>query len=128
LLLFWKPPRESLPKISIDQEKIRTVLMGILDNAIRYTKKGNIVVTISAQPKSVIISVKDTGKGLTKEEVNDVFTSFKRGKAAQALWTEGVGLSLYIAKQFVETHRGKIWAESPGPEQGSTFFIELPPQ
>jgi len=126
LNLVWKMPSENLPRVSIDQEKIRTVLMGVLDNAIRYTEKGSINVEISAQPKTVTTSVIDTGKGLTPEELKDVFTSFKRGKTAQALWTEGVGLSLYIAKQLVEAHGGRIWAESKGHGKGSTFFVELP--
>ncbi len=115
--------------------------MGILDNAIRYTKQGSI--TISIKPpaftkvtagkqdsklknRGLVISVADTGKGMTTEELQNAFTSFRRGKPAQALWTEGVGLSLYIAKQFVEAHGGRIWAESPGEGKGSTFFVELP--
>ncbi|HEX9721882.1 MAG TPA: HAMP domain-containing sensor histidine kinase [Candidatus Paceibacterota bacterium] len=137
LKIKWNPPVENLPKISIDQEKIRTVLLGVLDNAIRYTKEGSITVCLKAKKNrpahrslgeggGVVISVADTGKGLTQEELQDVFTSFKRGKTAQALWTEGVGLSLFTAKQFVEAHAGRIWAESKGTGQGSTFFVELP--
>ena len=127
LNLMWKMPTENLPHVSIDQDKIRTVLMGVLDNAIRYTEKGTITVRLEAQKsRGVMISVADTGKGLTPEGRKDVFTSFKRGKTAQALWTEGVGLSLYIAKQLVEAHNGRIWAESPGPAKGSTFYINLP--
>jgi signal transduction histidine kinase len=130
LKIIWNSSTENFPKVSLDQEKIRTVLLGVLDNAIRYTKEGSIEVKLEARnPKSektVTISVKDTGKGLTTEEIKDVFTSFKRGKTAQALWTEGVGLSLFTAKQFIEAHNGKIYAESPGPEQGTTFFVELP--
>ena len=137
LNLMWKMPSENLPHVSIDQEKIRTVLTGVLDNAIRYTEKGGVAIQIKeqkthlrqgygGQSRGVLISVADTGKGLTPEERKDVFTSFKRGKTAQALWTEGVGLSLYIAKQLVEAHNGRIWAESPGPGQGTTFFVELP--
>ena len=130
LTLNWNPPTKSMPQVPIDQEKMRTVLMGILDNAVRYTKEGSIEVKLEARnPKSektVTLSVKDTGKGLTPEEIKDVFTSFKRGKTAQALWTEGVGLSLYVAKQFVEAHGGRIWAESAGTEKGSAFYVNLP--
>ncbi|MBI2098445.1 MAG: hypothetical protein HYT49_02170 [Candidatus Wildermuthbacteria bacterium] len=137
LNLMWKMPTENLPHVSIDQDKIRTVLSGVLDNAIRYTEKGSITIQIKeqktrlrlgegGQSREVLISVADTGKGLTKEEIKDIFTSFKRGKTAQALWTEGVGLSLYIAKQLVEAHGDRIWAESKGPGRGSTFYINLP--
>ncbi|MEK7542676.1 MAG: ATP-binding protein [Patescibacteria group bacterium] len=131
LTLTWRARPKALPQVAIDQEKIRTVLTGVLDNAVRYTKQGSIVVNLKEQReksknKTILISVTDTGKGMTTEELQNAFTSFRRGKTAQALWTEGVGLSLYIAKQFVEAHGGKIWAKSPGKGKGSSFFIELP--
>jgi signal transduction histidine kinase len=131
LVLLWKPPAKAIPQTSLDREKIHTVLINILDNAIRYTKKGSVTIRIERknagyEEKGVIISVADTGKGLTAQEVKDIFVSFKRGKTAQALWPEGVGLNLYIAKQFIDAHGGKIWVESAGIGKGSTFFMQLP--
>jgi len=72
------------------------------------------------------IVVSDTGVGLTKYELSKMFESFSRGMAGTRLYTEGVGLGLYIARRFVEMHQGKIWAESKGKGKGSTFYIELP--
>src|SRR3989338_3855902 len=138
LKLIFEKSEESLPEISLDEEKIRNALLNILDNAIRYTKKGKI--TIRAYQKqeenvrrqasnitsSIMIEVKDTGDGMTQEELNHLFESFSRGGAGTRTSTEGAGLGLYIAKQFVNLHKGKIWAESKGRGEGSTFFIELP--
>ncbi len=55
-----------------------------------------------------------------------MFESFSRGAAGTRLYTEGVGLGLYVAKKFVEMNKGKIWAESKGKGKGSIFYIELP--
>tara|TARA_Y100000310_G_C20293717_1_gene628378 strand:- start:326 stop:523 length:198 start_codon:yes stop_codon:yes gene_type:complete len=65
---------------------------------------------------------------MSKEELRHLFESFSRGKAGTKMWTEGAGLGLYIAKQFVEMHKGRIWATSLGKGKGSTFFVELPVQ
>ena len=65
---------------------------------------------------------------MTKEELSKLFESFSRGTAGKRLYTEGVGLGLYIAKKFIEMHNGRVWAESEGKEKGSIFFIELPIQ
>jgi len=115
-----------LPKISVDREKIRQVIMNVVDNAIRYTEKGGVTVQIKNQKSKIKIIVKDTGAGLTKYELSKMFESFSRGAAGTRLYTEGVGLGLYVAKRFVEMHHGKIWAESKGKGKGSTFYIELP--
>jgi len=73
------------------------------------------------------ISIEDTGIGLTQEETKDIFTKFfERGEEAEKIYTTGRGIGLYIAKNIIEVHRGKIWAESEGEERGSTFYIELP--
>ncbi|MDZ4232078.1 MAG: ATP-binding protein, partial [Candidatus Pacearchaeota archaeon] len=92
-------------------------------------------VSVTAKPenrnlatRSVVISVKDTGEGMAKEEIEHLFESFSRGKAGSKMWTEGAGLGLYIAKQFVSMHKGRIKAESPGKGKGSTFTVELPVQ
>ncbi len=131
LKLLFEKPEESLPEVSLDEEKIRNVLLNILDNAIRYTKKGKITVNVKNQVSNVktpnlLISVKDTGDGMTQEEISHLFESFSRGGAGTRTSTEGAGLGLYIAKQFIKLHKGNIWAESQGRGEGSTFYIELP--
>ena len=63
---------------------------------------------------------------MTKEELLKMFESFSRGMAGTRLYTEGAGLGLYVARRFIEMHKGRIWAESEGKEKGSTFYIELP--
>ncbi|MBZ9569448.1 ATP-binding protein, partial [Patescibacteria group bacterium] len=72
------------------------------------------------------IKVSDTGVGMEKGEIDILFEVMTRGRAGMRLWTEGTGLGLYIARKFVEMHQGKVWAESPGKDKGSTFYIELP--
>lgn len=120
--------KKALQKISIDQDKIRQAILNIIDNAIRYTTKGGITVSIQQNNpnEKIIIAIKDTGEGMVKEEISDLFESFSIGKAGSKLWTEGTGLGLYVAKKFVEMNKGKIWAESLGKGKGSTFYIELP--
>lgn len=133
LKLVLQKSKLPLPSFNMDPAKVRNIILNIIDNAIRYTNKGSIVLELTPQPedrilqtKSVLITIKDTGEGMSKEELEHLFESFSRGKTGTKLWTEGAGLGLYIAKQFVQMHKGKIWANSPGKGKGSTFFIELP--
>jgi len=97
-----------------------------VDNAIRYTQKGGVTVKLQTMDGRLQIVVSDTGEGLTKEEKEKLFERFSRGSAGTKFWTEGAGLGLYIARKFVEMHKGKIWAESEGRGKGSTFYVELP--
>jgi len=131
IIKFKKPKR--LPKTLLDKSKIRQVILNILDNAIKYTNQGHISVTIKQEDedgdkkeKRIIVSIADTGEGMTQKEIDSLFQSFSRGTAGSRLWTEGAGLGLYVAKKFVEMHNGKVWAESKGKKKGSTFHIELP--
>jgi signal transduction histidine kinase len=126
IYLKFEKPKKLLSKILADRNKIRQVIMNVVDNAIRYTEHGGVTVQIQNPKSKIQIIVSDTGEGLTKYELSKMFESFSRGMAGTRLYTEGVGLGLYIAKKFVEMHEGKIWAESKGKSKGSTFFIELP--
>lgn len=128
--IYLKFKKEKLPKIKIDAERIRQVILNIVDNAIRYTNKGGITIKAfkinKINNKKIRIEISDTGAGMTKEEISKIFKSFSRAGAGSRFYTEGVGLGLYVARKFVELHRGKIWATSPGRGKGSTFYIELP--
>jgi len=126
LSISWKKPEESLPKVSVDKDKIRQVILNLIDNAIRYTEEGEISVKCGIEDDKFEMSVEDTGPGMTKEELSSIFESFRRGSAGKTTWTGGSGLGLYIAKKYVDLHGGRIWAESPGKGKGSTFHLELP--
>lgn len=128
--LVFEKSEELIPQVTLDEAKIRNVLLNVVDNAIRYTKKGKITIRAYQKQKesSIVIEVKDTGDGMTQEELSHLFESFSRGGAGTRTSTEGAGLGLYIAKQFMKLHKGQIWAESQGRGEGSTFFIELPMQ
>ncbi|MBU4023179.1 HAMP domain-containing histidine kinase [Patescibacteria group bacterium] len=117
---------DSLPLIPLDKEKINQVIMNIIDNAIKYTEKGGIIIKCKMKNEKLKITIADTGLGMSKEQLGEIFQKFNRGTAGETHWASGAGLGLYIAKEFTELHNGKIWAESGGEGKGSTFNIELP--
>jgi len=119
-------PSEPLPKIMLDQDKIRQVILNIVDNAVKYTREGGITIKLEKLNLEEQIKVSDTGEGMDEKEIQSLFRVFSRATAGIQLHTEGAGIGLYIARQFVEMHGGKIWAESPGKRKGSTFIVQLP--
>jgi signal transduction histidine kinase len=125
LYLKFEKPKE-VPKILIDKEKIREIILNLVDNAIKYTQEGGVEVKLQILNNRLQIVVADTGEGLTKEEKAKLFESFSRGSAGQKYWVEGAGIGLYVAKKIVELHQGKIWVESEGRGKGSKFYVELP--
>jgi signal transduction histidine kinase len=126
LYLEWKKPLVSLPLIYLDREKIRDVLINLIDNSIKYTKSGGVSVELGIFGNNVRIFVKDTGEGMDENDLEKIFDIFSRGSTGKKIDTEGAGLGLYIVKKFVEMHKGKVWAESGGKGKGSTFIVELP--
>ncbi len=109
-----------------DQGKLRQVILNIVDNAIKYTREGEITLKLKKLDEQEEIRISDTGEGMDEKELNSLFQMFSRATAGTQLHTEGTGLGLYVAKQFIEMHAGKIWAESKGKGKGSTFIIQLP--
>ncbi|MCX6760736.1 MAG: ATP-binding protein [Candidatus Nealsonbacteria bacterium] len=126
LYLKLEKPEASLPKIFIDKDKMKQVIMNLMDNAIKYTNQGGVTIRAKSHDSKVRIEISDTGDGMAEEEISKLFKSFSRGSAGNKLSAEGAGLGLHIAKRFVDFHNGRIWAESPGKGKGSTVFIELP--
>jgi signal transduction histidine kinase len=111
--------------VRIDVIRIRQVFQNLLDNSYKYTEKGSIVVTVTEEQKSFLVSVKDTGLGMSKELLPVLFEQFRRDPSV-AKKIQGTGLGLFISKQFVLGHGGEIWAESAGKGTGSAFFVRLP--
>jgi signal transduction histidine kinase len=110
--------------INGDEEKIRQVVINLIDNSIKYTPEGSINVRISKQGSKVLLAIKDTGMGMTEEIRQTLFKKFARGEGGKVN-TSGSGLGLYLAKEISEAHNGRVWVESPGPGKGSTFFVEF---
>jgi len=115
---------------TIDKEKIYTVLSNILINAIDYTPQGGEISIKSSIDKNFLtISVKDNGIGLTEEEKNCLFKPFGKIERYGKGWDiniGGMGMGLYISKEIIELHGGKIWVESEGRSKGSEFHFSLP--
>jgi signal transduction histidine kinase len=97
----------------------------LIDNAIKYTDKGSINVELGRQDNKVRFGVSDTGIGIAPEVMPKLFEKFIRANGAGEVNITGTGLGLYVAKQIVEAHGGKIWAESEGVGKGSRFVVEI---
>lgn len=112
--------------INGDLEKVRQVVLNVIDNAIKYTEKGSITVNLSKDVSHgmIRVAVTDTGMGISPEEKQRLFQKFSRG-AGGKINTTGSGLGLYLAKQIAEAHGGEVIIDSPGVGLGSTFTIEL---
>ena len=133
IYLKFEKPKIPFPKLNLDPEKLKEVIFNIVDNGIKYTSKGGVTIKVRILDSSerwesgVQIQVKDTGIGMAEEEVKEVFDRFfERGEKAKEVYAIGRGIGLYIANQIIKAHNGRVWAESPGKEKGSTFYIELP--
>lgn len=110
-----------------DEEKIREhVIRNLIDNAIRYTPSGAIQVKLSDGDGKIHFSVKDSGVGITPEDMKNLFTEGGHGKDSIKVNVHSTGYGLFIAKQVVGAEGGKIWAESEGAGKGSRFTVELP--
>jgi signal transduction histidine kinase len=118
---------EGLPLGSADEDRITQVLVNLTANAVQYTPEGGDV-TISAvrQDEEILITVKDSGIGIPPEHIKNLFTRFYRvDKSRSRNAGGGSGIGLTIARHLVEAHGGRIWVESNGEGQGSTFGFSL---
>ncbi|OGO19244.1 MAG: hypothetical protein A2144_02115 [Chloroflexi bacterium RBG_16_50_9] len=116
---------EGLPQVNIDPQRISQVLGNLLDNALAHTSRGAITVTARWHDRWLEVSVADTGEGIPKEELPNIFERFYRIDKSRARATGGIGLGLTIARRLVEAHGGKIEVEST-LGRGSRFTFTLP--
>jgi Amt family ammonium transporter len=115
---------QPFPKIMVwaDKDKMSRAVSNLIDNAIKYTpENGRISVNLSEEEKHVRFEVSDTGEGIPLEKIDKVFDKFERISSKDG----GHGLGLFITKDYVELHKGRIWVESKLNE-GSKFIILLP--
>ena len=116
---------ERFPIVDADPHRIEQVLRNLLDNAVKYSQGGLIVVRGEVHGDEVVVSVADQGVGIAPEHLNRLFEKFFRVKLALGRHVVGSGLGLPIAHTIMESHGGRIWAESQ-LGQGSTFYFTLP--
>ncbi len=114
------------PIVDADPRWIRQVLRNLLDNAVKYSPDGGlIVIRGETRPAHVVISIADQGIGISPEDLIPLFEKFFRVRSAVNYHISGTGLGLPIARVIVEGHGGRIWVESK-PGQGTTVFFSLP--
>ncbi|GAP18910.1 sensor histidine kinase [Levilinea saccharolytica] len=116
-----------LPDVLVDKDRIIQVLTNLVGNALQYTPNGGkVTMTTRRERSEILFSVKDTGIGISAEQLTHVFNRFYRTDKSRNRASGGSGIGLTIAKALVQAHQGKIWAESSGEGKGSTFSFLIP--
>ncbi|OAL84707.1 response regulator [Bacillus amyloliquefaciens] len=114
---------DGLPLVLADENRFRQILTNLVENAIKYTSEGNIILSAeSLNDKMIQITVADTGSGIPEADLETIFDSFQQAGGTEE---DGTGLGLSIVKQLVKLQNGDIWAESAAA-QGSAFHFTLP--
>lgn len=126
LALEYNVAEKGQYNITADKEKLKQVVMNIVDNSVKYTPQGKIMVNLESDNKKIKLTIKDTGIGISKDVIPKLFSKFSRATNANKTNIRGTGLGLFIAKEIVNAHKGKVWVESEGEGKGSTFMFELP--
>lgn len=123
-IVFTGPEKFKAP---FDRVRINQVLSNLISNAIKYTDAGQIDITLAVDAKNnqLTVGVKDSGIGVAREDLNELFSKFKQLKSGDRS-RKGTGLGLVVCKGIVEAHGGKIWGESGGENMGSTFYFSVP--
>jgi len=126
---------EDLPSVSVDRDRISQVFYNLIANALQYTSEGDTVkigtrldrsIAGGADDPVIMVSVEDTGEGISEEDLPYVFDHFYRVDESRARVSGGSGIGLAIVKHLVEAHGGRVWARSE-LGNGSSFFFTLPP-
>lgn len=129
ILLFQNRDAGELA-VNGDPDKLREVVTNLVDNAIKYTASGRVVVELYAQERAgrrwLTLKVQDSGIGIKTADLAKMFTKFTRTEEARRLRPDGMGLGLYIVKKIIDDHGGEVTVASPGLGRGSAFSVMLP--
>ena len=110
-----------LPKVNADSSRLQRVFVNLISNAMKHTKNGTILIKAEEDKNFIKVTVKDTGSGISEEDMPHIWERYYKGKHSET----GTGLGLYICKFIIESHGGKIWAESE-VGKGTAFMFTLP--
>lgn len=133
LQFVYEVPKEPLPPMLLDPNRLKQVLINIIGNAVKYTPKGSVVVTTVLRPEDNQIEIKcaDTGLGMTAKEREKLFTKFYRVKTKETETIKGTGLGLWITKQLIELMNGEILVDSikgVGTQMTILFPVKTEPE
>ncbi|HEY0244137.1 MAG TPA: ATP-binding protein, partial [Mucilaginibacter sp.] len=111
--------------VTADRQRIEQVIINLLSNAIKYSPGADLIsISVAINDKKALVSVRDSGLGITKEQQERIFTRFYRVED-MAAHISGLGIGLFISKEIIGRHNGRLWVES-SPGKGSQFFFEIP--
>ncbi len=120
-------PKGGDARVAVDTAAMHVVLSNLIENAARYSPRGSpIKVRLHRDLRSCRLDVIDNGEGIRRKDLKNVFKMFWRGEQNYRAHARGTGLGLYIVRNIVKDHGGKVWAVSPGPGRGSTFSVRMP--
>jgi len=126
LEIIFQGEQRTFPNIKADREKITLAIQNIIDNAVKYSpEKGRIVISLEEDDGFLLVSIKDSGIGIPRSQQARVFQRFFRAGNAISQETEGTGLGLFISRNIIEAHKGRIWFESQ-EGKGTTFYFTIP--
>jgi len=116
-----------VPQVAGDRQMLTEALDNLLNNAVKFNSRGGQVkVRLGAEPEFVHIEIADTGVGIPPDKLPRVFERFYQVNGTTRRPFGGAGVGLALVRRIVVAHGGRVWAESAGPGQGSTFHIALP--
>ena len=111
--------------VTADRQRIEQVIINLLSNAVKYSPEADLVnISVSIADNKAVVTVQDFGLGISKEQQERIFTRFYRVED-MATHISGLGIGLFISKEIISRHKGRLWIES-GQGKGSTFFFEIP--
>jgi signal transduction histidine kinase len=116
---------DDLPVAYGDNGRLTQCLMNLAGNAIKFTRQGRVEIAVELVGADLVFRVIDTGIGIPRAELDNVFTEFRQLDATATREFGGTGLGLSITRRFVEMHGGRIWIESE-PGKGCTFLFAIP--
>lgn len=126
ITLIWTPDKKLKSLANLDHEKVRHVVYNFIDNAIKYSEKGAVTVKLEKDGKGWAVHVTDNGLGFEKTDESRFFQKFFRGDNVKGVNVTGTGIGLFVCRKFIEEHKGRVWAKSPGLGKGSEFGFWLP--